>query len=180
MELRYGRLDFALTVVLGFLLALLSPKILAFDYIAFEEGKAVLSVHGEVFSCRFDPILVILSSLAVVTAHELIHIALFEAMGIDYKLSITKFGIALDYEGIYVWQYVIVAISPQMLTVMLRILSEFLDQSPLLIFSAILNLAGSAGDLYGIAKTIVKVRSLRPYMVRVGRFRYAVTRHEKV
>ncbi len=90
--------------------------------------------------------------------------------------------IQVDYEEIKIWQYFVTALSPQALTIVFIFTAYFAKNTfgALLILSAILNFASSSGDFYGIIKTLVKVKSVRGTIFKVGELKYIIRVDKKI
>gem|GEM_PF-938140 len=133
---------------------------------------------GPIGGIRIDILTLLLFLLTLLLLHEFIHVLSmisFGCRGIKPYI-VSKIGIPLAimilYDKMSISQYIMSALSPQIISIILFIITiynkQYLDiwfySGPLSTLSFMLlvsHLAMSAGDIYGVLLTLVKVRGLR-------------------
>jgi len=177
IQLVFSRKDLCAVVVLSFILLLTTPPLFGVRSIYFGNGYTFV-VFSDGSISLLSPIAVILIAIGTTILHESIHMVTLKVMEVSFKLkSIKLFRLPLiiqvDYDKIEIWQYILTALSPQILTLVLVSITYFVNYAPL-VMSAVLNFASSSGDFYGIAKTLIKTRSIRGTIFRVDDLRYVI------
>jgi len=133
----------------------------------------------------FTPLL-LLAYAGLIAAHEGLHVAAMRALGVRVRgVSLVKAGgvlpvaLRVEYEEIDIPRYIAVCLAPQVLTVALLascaasagvVVEGWLFSGPVsfLLFSFyFVHLLSSAGDIYGVAYTLLKARTLRGVWVAV-------------
>ena len=181
--LEFSKRDLFIVVLLSFLLLLTAQPLFSVRSIVFGGDYMYMVFLDGSLSFFWSPYLhvtVLLIVIGTVIVHELLHMLTLKIMSINFELKpVTIFrlpvAIQIDYSEMEVWQYIVTALSPQVLTVILAITAHFTECLKVpIILAAILNFASSSGDLYGIVKTVVKVRSVKGRIIKVGKLRYLV------
>lgn len=180
----FSQRDLYVIVLLSFLLLLAAQPLLAIRSIGFGRDYIYVVFSDGSFSILHSSLLhltIVLVAVGTVTLHEIFHMLTLKIIGIDFKLKpITLFrlpvAVQIDYDEMEMWQYLITALSPQILTIALIIIVHFTkyDFKTLVVLAAILNFASSSGDFYGIVKTLIKVRNVRGRIVKVEKLRYLI------
>ncbi len=181
--LEFSKKDLFVVVLLSFLLLLTAQPLFSVRSIVFGRDYMYMVFLDGSLSFFWSPYLhvtVLLIAMGTVIVHELLHMLTLRIMCIDFKLKpVTIFrlpvAIQIDYNEIEVWQYMVTALSPQVLTIILAITARFTEclKIPIML-AAILNFASSSGDLYGIVKTVVKIRSVKGRIIKIGKLRYLI------
>jgi len=182
----FSQRDLCAVIVLSLFLLLIAPPLLGVKSISFEDGYTFVRFSDGSFSL-LSSIAVLLMAISTIALHEFLHLMSLKMVGVNFKLKpVTLFRlpimIQVDYEKIKIWQYFVTALSPQALTIVLIFTAYFAKNTfgALLILSAILNFASSSGDFYGIIKTLVKVKSVRGTIFKVGELKYIIRVDKKV
>ncbi len=184
--LEFSQRDLCAIIVLSFLLLLTIPPLLCVKSIIFKDGYTFVEFSDGSIS-SLSSIAVLLMIVGTVALHEFLHLTTLKIVGTNFKLTpITLFRlpimIQVDYEEIKIWQYLITALSPQALTIGTIVTAYFVKNTfgTLLILSAIFNFASSSGDFYGIIKTLVKVKSVRGKIFKIGELKYIIRVDKKI
>ncbi len=165
IEIKLGYRDAFIVAALAFLMLLMS----IFQYSLMEFPK-VSEFEVELLS-------LLLITLLISLVHEAIHLIVFRALGVRVlKVKVVRFKVVplalmVIYDEATITQYIAVALSPQILTVILLasalISSSNVDlllyRGPLRLFLYILytlHLAVSSGDFYGIALTLARAKTI--------------------
>lgn len=131
--------------------------------------------------------LVTSSTVASVVLHELTHVFLLRRFKVffkvkTFKVSIIPMGIVLDYRSITIREYVITALAPQALSaivcLVMLVANRLCLANQLTMFAMLMyvvNLVGGSGDLYGVFKTLVKVRTLDGVIRKVRDYEYVIS-----
>ncbi len=171
----FSRKDLCAVVVLSFILLLIAPPLFGIKSIFSKDGY-IFFIFSDGSISLLSQIGVILVAIGTIVLHEFIHVVTLKVMGVSFKLKpVSSFRLPLmiqvDYDKINIWHYILTALSPQILTLVFAI--HLITYAPLILL-AVLNFASSSGVFYGIAKTLVKVRSIRGTIFKVDDLRYIV------